>query len=396
MKLTCALLLLAWAATAPLHADAVIEAAGELPADTLDQRGDTIGGIGSGLVYDAANGTYLCVSDRGPGDGTLPYSPRYVTLRITQKGGVLTPRLVGSQPFRDQAGREMTGLIPDDTSASIPRMKDGRTCIDPEAIAIAPDGTLYVTDEYGPYLYQFRRDGRMIRRIEMPEDLQPRDKRGRLNFRNDAKLASGRNINQGPEGMCLLPGGRTAALIFQSGLVQQGGKKSPTTNLLLIDLATGALQARYLYPFATSHPVTGRPLKSQDLSANDIVALSATRFLVLERDGFGRDGAQKHPPASYKAVWVADLAGQGLSVKKQLLFDLPSIVSDPGNLAAKWEGIALIPPRRRGEVTLMMSADNDFLSPVIHESGRTYTFPRAKDAVPSQFFKIRASLPEKP
>lgn len=393
-------------AAASLHAEAVIEASGELPASARDQHGDTVGGIGSGLVYDPKTDLYFTIADRGPGDGTLPYRPRYVKLRIKQDGEKLNVKVVESVLFRDEVGREMTGLIPTDLVASVPRMADGRTCLDPEAIALAKDGTLYVTDEYGPFLYQFRQDGRMIRRITLPAAFHPREDQNRLNFTPDAKLTSGRNINQGPEGMSLLPNQKRVVLAFQSGLVQHGGRHSPNTNLLILDLASGKPVAQYAYPFENHLPGTKKRLDLQRLSVNDIVALSDTRFLVLERDGSGRDGAKNPSPAKYKSVWAIDTSkatnllkpsdAPPVPVAKSLLFNLPALVSNPATLSAKWEGIALIPPVKSGEVTIMMTADNDFLNPVIYEEGKQYPFPRAKDAVPSQFFKIRADLPEKP
>ena len=392
-------LLLGVAFAATLHAETVIEASGDLSAETRDQNGDTIGGIGSGMVYDGKNDTYLAISDRGPGDGTLPYRPRYVVLKIAQNRDRLEPRLVKSIILRDEKGAAMTGLIPDDKTAPTPRMKDGRTCIDPEAIALAPDDTLYITDEYGPYLYQFRRDGGMIRRIDLPEKFSPVTAEGRPAFTDKAQLASGRNINQGPEGMCLLPDGKTAALIFQSGLMQDGGRKAPQTSLVLIDLTSGQTVANYLYEFATSIPGTDNPLKPGKISVNDIAPLGDHRFLVLERDGIGRDGNPDFKPAAYKSVWMIETpaasSGPAL-VKKTFLFNLASLVKDPATLNAKWEGLAIIPPTSNKEVTLMMTADNDFLAPVIHEDGKEYPFPRAQDAVPSQFFKIRATLPGNP
>lgn len=382
------------ACTAALGSEAVIEAAGSLPADWRDQSGDTIGGIGSGMVYDQDTDTYLCISDRGPGDGTLPYRPRYVMLKIAQNGDRLEPSLVRSVILMDENGQAMTGLIPDDPKAATPRMKDGRTCIDPEAIALAPDKTLYITDEYGPYLYQFHADGRMIRRLALPEQFAPKTSDGSLDFSAEARLASGRNINQGPEGMCLLPGGRTAALIFQSGTVQAGGKKSPGTKFILIDLATGNLVSEYDYPFSARIPGSDRPLKNGDLSVNDLAPLDDRRLLVLERDGSGRNGSKTFPPAAYKSVWMVEMTPQGL--EKTFLFNLPALVKEPRDLSAKWEGLALLPSDRAGEATLMMTADNDFLSPLVHEAGESYPFPRAEDAVPTQFFKIRVRLPEKP
>ncbi len=393
-------------AAVSLQAEAVIEASGELPSNTLDQLGDTVGGIGSGLVYDPKTDLYFCIPDRGPGDGTLPFRPRFVKLRITQDGDKLKPKVVESVLFRDEAGREMTGLIPTDLVANVPRMADGRTCLDPEAIALAKDGTLYVTDEYGPFLYQFQPDGKLIRRITMPEAFHPREDQGKLNFTADAKLVSGRNINQGPEGMCLLPNQKRVALAFQSGLVQQGGRRSTATNILILDLASGKPVAQYAYPFATHIPGTKEPLDLERLSVNDIVALDDTHFLVLERDGSGRDGSKNFSRAKYKSVWAIDTtnatnllkrkAEQPRAVEKTLLFNLPALVPNPKILSAKWEGLAIIPPTSDHEVTLMMAADNDFLNPVIHQDGKEFPFPRAKDAVPSQFFKIRAELPKKP
>lgn len=393
--------------SSPLRAQAVIQSAGEIPSTALDQFGDTIGGIGSGIAYDEKNDLFFCVTDRGPGDGTIPFHPRYLKLRFTQEKDSLQITVVGSVIFKDADGREMTGLIPTDSTAVSPRMTDGRTCLDPEAIAIAPDGSLYVTDEYGPYLYQFHPNGRMIRRIPLHDRFSPRTAEGRLDFTPGASLVSGRNINQGPEGMCILPDGRHAALAFQSGLVQSGGHQSPTTLIAILDLQTEKTIALYAYPFATQIPETGEPLDISTLSLNDMCALDSSRFLILERDSSGRNGARDYPPARYKSVWLADISGATnlldapanapiTPAGKQFLFNLPRIVSDPSRLAAKWEGITIIPPVKKNHLTLMMSADNDFLAPTIHENGETHSFPRAQDAVPSQFFKIRVPLAKNP
>lgn len=378
----------------------VIEAAGELSASTLDAHGDTVGGIGSAIVYDARNDVYFMLSDRGPGDGTLPYRPRFAVLRIDQEGQTLKPRLLETVIFKDTAGRAMTGLIPDDPDAELPMMRDGRTCIDPEAMALSPQGTLYVTDEYGPFLYEFQRDGVMIRRIKLPEEFEPREASGKLNYTDKARLVSGRAINQGPEGMCLLPGGTRAALIFQSASVQDGGKPSGRTKIVVIELPSGRPVASYWYEMSPD----AAGVKSKKLSVNDLVCLDESRLLVLERDGAGRDGDKAPKLAAYKSVWLADLSvatnlltaekdSSPVPVKKSLLFNLATLVPDQKNLSAKWEGLAVIPPSDDRTLTIMMSADNDFLAPTIHEEGKTYDFPRAEDAVPTQFFKIRTPLP---
>ncbi len=152
-----------------------------------------------------------------------------------------------------------------------------------------------MTDEYGPLLYQFARDGKIIRRIELPEMFRPRRADGKIDFTNTDKLVHGRAVNQGPEGMCLLPDGKSVALIFQSGLVQDGAKKSPTTYLLILDLASGKPTALYAYPFSTVVPETSEPQDLDGVSVNDLAALSQTRLLVLERDNRGRNGSLDTP-----------------------------------------------------------------------------------------------------
>jgi len=382
---------------AMLHARPVIVASGELPSDTRDASGTTIGGIGSGMVYDRKNDLFYATTDRGAGDGTLPYSPRIAVLKIRRTGDKLEPQLLKTIVLRDQSGRPMTGLIPNDPTASTPRMKDGRTCLDPEAIALAPDGTFYLTDEYGPYLYQFSRQGRMLRRLALPAEFAPRTAEGKLNFTDKARLASGRDINQGPEGMCLLPGENAAMLVFQRGLIQEPGRM----RLVKLDLATG--QPLAMYSYRPSPRAAGLPVEK--ISLNDLAHLGGTRFLVLERDGSGRDGSARPRPAKYKSVWLIDTKDATnllerqekiVTVKKHLLFNLPKLVNKPHKLAAKWETVLVLPPVEKDAVNLLMAADNDFLTPMIHENGNPHPFPRTKDAVPTQFFKIRCPLPENP
>ena len=48
---------------------------GSIPANTLDSLGETAGGYGSGSAYDPKAGLLYLTSDRGPGDGTIDYSP---------------------------------------------------------------------------------------------------------------------------------------------------------------------------------------------------------------------------------------------------------------------------------------------------------------------------------
>ena len=119
-------------------------ARGRIEADALDRANETLGGIGSGLAYDAKENVVFAVSDRGPGDGTIDYSPRFDILRVTQSGedkSKLDIEVVKTVLLHDRDGKELTGLAPEVSDKPLPQLRDGRVCIDPEAIALAPDGT---------------------------------------------------------------------------------------------------------------------------------------------------------------------------------------------------------------------------------------------------------------
>jgi hypothetical protein len=40
----------------------------------------------------------------------------------------------------------------------LPETPDATLCFDPEGVRLSPDNTFYLSDEYGPYIYEFDRD----------------------------------------------------------------------------------------------------------------------------------------------------------------------------------------------------------------------------------------------
>ena len=402
-----------------LHAGPILQAYGELPSSARDSRGETIGGLGSAVAYDPKIDRFFMMPDRGAGDGTIDYRPRCYRLRITPDAAdsrQLEACVEETILFRDQNGRPFTGLLPDGKGRAF---RGDRRCLDPEALAIAPDGTFYVSDEYAPALLQFDRSGRLLREIPLPDWLQPRNRQGAVDYRSGGRIVSGRDENRGAEALGILPGGKRAILILQSALVQDGGRPAGTARILELDLRSGKPVAEYAFAFGPS------TVPDRDLSVNDLAVVDGHRFLVLERDGFGRSGAIEHAPARTKAVWLVDtrhatnllrLPGRPYDqfpahplfkplsraanvrfVRKTLLFNLPDLLPQLDfplrKLAAKWEGLALLPPRSKRAFHLLMTADNDFLDPVLHFGGRTIRFPRARDAVPTQFFELLAPAP---
>jgi hypothetical protein len=42
---------------------------------------------------------------------------------------------------------------------------------DPEGVVVTSDGTFIISDEYGPYIYEFNRQGHLVRRIPAPASI---------------------------------------------------------------------------------------------------------------------------------------------------------------------------------------------------------------------------------
>jgi len=110
-------------------------------------------------------------------------------------------------------------------------------------IRLSSDGRfVYVSDEYGPYVYEFMRStGQSIRTFTLPENLFVANLRP---VGNDeiAANTSGRVANKGMEGLAITPDGKTLVGILQNALTQdaaQGGAAANLLRIITIDVATG-------------------------------------------------------------------------------------------------------------------------------------------------------------
>lgn len=74
---------------------------------------------------------------------------------------------------------------------------DNRLVLDVEGVVSNQDGTFWISDEYGPYIYRFSADGHLLQTIQPPDAVLPRDATGALNFTSLANPATGRSPNQG-------------------------------------------------------------------------------------------------------------------------------------------------------------------------------------------------------
>ncbi|WP_133498660.1 esterase-like activity of phytase family protein [Cognatilysobacter terrigena] len=385
--------------------------------------GNLFGGIGSGLAY-AGNGFFLALPDRGPNvvpydsavSDTTTYIPRFHTLRLdllpARRGDAmplrLMPRLLAStllhssQPLVYGDGRNVG--VPDgtpalnrknrtyyftgrsdafDANALSTNARDGR--LDPEGIRVSPDGrSVYITDEYGPFVYRFDRvTGLRTRAYALPASFAVPHK----NAVGDAEVSRntlGRVANKGMEGLAISPDGRTLFGAMQSPLLQDGGTNAPYVRIVVIDTVSRATR-QYAYPLTN----IGTAAKPKYPTVSEVLAINDHEMLIDERDGKGfGDGS----PAAFKRIYRVDLAGAASvdavtgaanlaprAVTKTLFLDVVQALTAHGipaiDIPAKLEGIAFGPDVRvdgRMRHTLFIANDNDFLPSVTdagHPSG---------------------------
>jgi Esterase-like activity of phytase len=364
-----------------------------------------LGGLGSGIAH-VSGDRFLALPDRGPNavpfnsaiDDTVSYIDRFHTIKMNLKANkgtglpfTITPELesttllnsltpllyssgvglgVGSgQPKQNNffqhffTGRS-DNFDPDrNSSESI----DAR--LDPESIRVSNDGlSVFISDEYGPYVYQFLRFGGLrIRTFELPQkffvsNLSPM---GAVEISNNT---SGRVANKGMEGLAITPDGRTLVGIMQNSLIQDAAEGGDAANLLRIvtmDVLTGRTTHEYAY------------LLTSGSGVSDIVALNNHEMLVDERDGKGLgDGSKAKVKQIFKidlqgAVDIGEMNGTQAAthaVGKSLFLDVVSVLTANGfttdQIPAKIEGTAFGPDVTgpNGTLhTLWIANDNDFL-----------------------------------
>jgi hypothetical protein len=384
--------------------------------------GDRLGGMGSGLAY-AGGTTFLALPDRGPNavsydsavDDTASYIERFHTVDLSLQESdagstlpfTLTPTLrsttllfsrtplvygtgaglgVGSgQPALNAHGRYYFSGRSDNFDASRLSTNPNNGRLDAESIRVSRDGrSVFISDEYGPYVYQFdRASGARIRAFKVP------DKFGVSNLSPHGAVeisgnTTGRVANKGMEGLAITPDGRTLIGAMQSPLIQDGGTDGAVTRLLKIDVLTGATH-EYGYPLTN----IGTASKPKYPTISDIVAVNDHQFLVDERDG---KGLGDNSTAAFKQLYLIDLNGaqdvSGISgaanlvpkaVTKTLFLDIVKVLGAAGwaatDIPAKLEGVAFGPDVTVSGATrhtVFVANDNDYIAKVTdsnHPSG---------------------------
>ena len=254
-------------------------------------------GYGSSIDADPQNPKrFYGLTDRGPNaDGgenvnifLLPrFTPSIGHFEIQANGTIKKLRDI---PLRDASGNPLTGLpnpagygtsketVVDANRQPLQRDKTG---IDSEGLAVMKDGTFWVSDEYGPHIVHFDRNGIELERMS-PRGVQTTGRR------LPAVLGHLRS-NRGMEGITTTPSNRVLVGILQSALhtpSKQAVLNKSVTRILVFDLATGKTK-QYLYQQGGDY-----------WKNSEIRALDEHRFLVDEHNG-----------KTVKHVYLIDLNG---------------------------------------------------------------------------------------
>jgi len=183
---------------------------GSLPGDARDKFGDTIS-LGSSIAFSAwkktgarYEGVMYGLPDRGWNtQGTVNFQPRLHKFAVTFTPAPSATVANPSPPnlvvqYQDTIlltgpdGVPCTGLDPDQTGGlaypgfpTLPAATytgDGfggggpggkRVSLDSEGLVLSEKGTFWISDEYGPNIYKFNKDGKMIAAIAPSDALLP-------------------------------------------------------------------------------------------------------------------------------------------------------------------------------------------------------------------------------
>ncbi|HYN04314.1 MAG TPA: esterase-like activity of phytase family protein [Vicinamibacteria bacterium] len=327
-----------------------------------------IGGLGSAIAWTGVGDLYVATPDRGPADGATTYSDRayLVRVRVRRAGNgsySVTPWVLDTRLLKSERRRVFTGSA----AAFDPTNSPDSVRLDPEGVRVANCGaSFFVSDEYGPFLYEFGPNGRRKRSIALPTKLlvdypsaNPTDELKQNAF--------GRQANRGMEGLAISPDGTKLYGILQSPLIQDGGLGGPSgtsrvgTNVRIVevDLKTGGFR-EFLYT-----------LDKTGYGVSEILAVNDHELLVLERDGtsgltavfkrvFKIDISEATDIRGLKQLPSTGVPAGVVPVSKAPFLDLLAALGVNSGTPEKFEGLAFGPDLHDGRHQLLVTVDNDF------------------------------------
>lgn len=319
----------------------------------LQYQGTLVGGL-SGIDYDAANDEWVMISD----DRSQHNPARYYRARVAfdqhaftsvQLTGVVTLlQPDGSAYPSKEAYKPGVGAVPDLESMRV----------DPRDASIWYSSEGDVRLGLDPFVRHATRDGKHLATLPLPPM-----------FTVSKEHKSGPRNNQAFEGISFTPDGNTLWVSLEGPMYQDGPEPDPEHGAparITRFARDGKVLGQYVYPL-DAIPARPGPGKAADNGISEIVALSDSRLLVLERAGVQASGGNYR---TFVRIYAVDAAGATdvqrmqslkdatfISLKKRLVLDLDSLQLP---MLDNLEGIAFGPRLANGHASLMLLSDDNF------------------------------------
>jgi hypothetical protein len=307
----------------------------------------------SAVSYDCTDQLYYVLSDDHDSEA------RFYRLQINlSHNGIQKWDIIDCYKLLDSAGKPYPRYDKERKNADAP---------DPEGIVVdrfrrvlywSSEGVVTDAGQQNPSLRIAGFDGKYLGEFTVPS-----------NFAMSAGRTSGPRNNASLEGLGLSPDGRFLYATLELPLYEDGEPPTPTsgalTRITVFDLDSRKALRQWAYPldpFPTASLDDDGLLKPawQYNGIADIIGLSSTAMLVLERAVSSRVGVRVYLAEADEATDVHDmesLRGTPLTpLRKTLVVNLASI---PGLRAENFEGMTFGPKLTDGRQSMLFVSDND-------------------------------------
>lgn len=319
----------------------------------MQYQNTMVGGL-SGIDYDAASDEWVMISD----DRSEHNPARYYRAKLSydqqafksvELTGVVTLLQPEGTPYPSKAAyKPGVGMVPDlETMRVDPR--DG-------SIWYASEGDVRLSLD--PFVRHATRDGRHLATLPLPPM-----------FKVSKEQKFGPRNNQAFEGISFTPDGDSLWVSLEGPMYQDGPAPDPThgaVNRITHFARDGKVLGQYAYPLDAIPAKPGEG-KEADNGISEIVALSDTRMLALERSGVQADDDSYR---TFVRIYELDAAGASdiqhlptlqdggfIQMKKRLVLDLARLKLP---IIDNLEGIAFGPTLANGHRSLVLISDDNF------------------------------------
>src|SRR5262249_20110809 len=150
--------------------------------------------------------------------------------QLTKIGAVVLKDAAGNplNGLPNKVGFGSTGEVAIDANGNFINTSNNVNGIDSEGLVALPDGTFWVSDEYGPLLTHFDATGKMLEQVT---PFGPNAQGHQL-----PAVLGKRRVNRGMEGLTVTPDGKTLVGMMQSPLINDitQGNTNSTTALRIV------------------------------------------------------------------------------------------------------------------------------------------------------------------